>query len=137
MQTLSKQFYSKYTIEELDVIYTHINWTEFIEWSLDNIHHVNENDTVVVYDAFYVDFLRATMETISKRTIANYLSWRLVLMSSEFLSDDLRERFYKFEATKNGLPKMSPRSDECAKQTMKLCVKMLMHEQTAHKIDLM
>lgn len=55
--------------------------------------------------------------------LKSYLAWRFVLISSEFLSDALRQRFHKFEASKNGLPKMHPRSYECLKQTMKLWVK--------------
>lgn len=82
LQTLSKQFYSKYTVKELEIIYTHINWTEFIDWNLNNIYHVNENETVVFYDAFFVDYLRAAMETISKRTIGNYLGIWVQLDSS-------------------------------------------------------
>ena len=79
---------------------------------------MNENETIVFYDAFFVDYLITVMDTISKRTIANYLAWRLVLMSSEYLSDNLRERFYQFEATENGVQNINPRSIECAKQTM-------------------
>lgn len=37
------------------------------------MHHVNENETVVFEGSISVDDLKAAMETIPKRTIANYL----------------------------------------------------------------
>lgn len=48
-----------------------INWTEFIDWNLNNIHRVNENETVVFYDGIFVDKLVSTLDTVSKRTVAN------------------------------------------------------------------
>lgn len=84
---------------------------------------MNANETVVFYDALFVDQLEDAMETISKRTISNYLAWRLVLMSSKFLSDNLFQRLYQFEASKNGVHKEIPRSTICASQTMELYVK--------------
>lgn len=63
-------------------------------------------------------------QTRAKRTVANYLAWRLVLLSLEFLNDDLRQRFYQFEATQNGAIKKNPRSSKCAKQTTELYVKL-------------
>lgn len=63
------------------------------------------------------------IKTTPKQTFANYLVWRLVLLSAEFLNDNLRQRFYEFEATKNGVHKMNPRSVKCAVKTTELCVK--------------
>lgn len=84
---------------------------------------MNGNETVVFYDGIFVDNLVSTIDTITKRTLANYLAWRVVLMSSPYLNDELRQRYQQFQATKYGVLKINPRSDQCARQTMKLCVK--------------
>lgn len=99
-----------------------MNWTEFVTWNLNNLHHVIGNETVVFYDGIFVDRLFETIENLPKRTVANYLAWRVVLMTSGFLNDELRQRNNQFQATKNGVRKINPRSLQCAKQAMKLCV---------------
>lgn len=115
----------KITIQEIQThtVAVKLNWTDFLIWNLHNIPHIDENETIAfdISGRFGV-FLREIMEAndSTKRTVANYLVWRLVLMTSEFLNDDLRQRFHQFEATKYGVRKMRPRSIECAKKTMKL-----------------
>lgn len=130
------QYYAKHPIHELEEIYTQINWTDFVNWNLNNVHRVTENETVVFYDPFYVDYLVTELETLSKRTIANYLAWRLVLMSSEFLNDELRQRFYQFEASKSGVQKIHPRSSKCAKQTMELYVNSKFRKNGSRQLKL-
>lgn len=113
----------KFAVKRLEIVYEPMNWTEFINWNLNNLHHVIENETVVFYDRIFVDHLFYKLETTPKRTVANYLSWRIVLMTSKFLSEELRERYNQFEATELGVHKINPRDQQCAKQTMKSCVK--------------
>lgn len=114
-----------------------MNWTEFVNWNLNNLHHVIGNETVVFYDGIFVDHLFSTIDKIPKRTVANYLAWRLVLMTSTFLNDELRQRFNQFQASKFGVRKINPRSVQCAKQTMKLCVKSYFHRTRKKKKNLM
>lgn len=96
-----------------------------MNWNLNHLHHVIGNETVVFYDGIFVDHLFAALETTPKRTVANYLAWRIVSMTAAFLSDELRQRNDQFQATKYGVRKINPRSVQCAKQTMKLCVESI------------
>lgn len=111
--------YSKSTIREFRPHIANLNWTDFISWSFHNTEHFNENETVVFRAS---DTIINSIETFSstKRTIANYLAWRLVLMSSEFLNDELHQRFFQYKATETGVRKMIPRSVGCVIKAMKL-----------------
>lgn len=115
--------YSKSMIQEFQPRIANLNWTDFLSWNFHNIEHFNDNETVVFRARRAIVSLAInSMETFlsTKRTIANYLAWRLVLMSSEFLNDELHQRFFRYKATETGVRKMIPRPIECVKKTMKL-----------------
>lgn len=122
MFTISFQIlpHSEYsvTVEELDFNHTHTNWTDFWNWNLHNIYQVKKDDIVFIdhddNDIMY--HFKNIMEKTSKRTIANYLAWRLALMSLKFLNDDLRF------SEKIPSRMMSSLSVDCVKQTMELYV---------------
>lgn len=122
-QFLRNNDYSKSTTQKFQPLIHNLNWTDFIDWNFHNTKHFDGNETVV----FRVrDIIWLTINSMERflstkpRTIANYLAWRLVLMSSEFLNDELQQRFFRYKATETGVRKMIPQSIECAKKAMKL-----------------
>lgn len=105
--------YKKHTVQELDTIHPHINWTDFLNWNLHNIHHVDKNETVVLADANnFVDYFKIIMDKTPKRTIANYLAWRFVSMNTDYLNSDLRGDLYGAD----------PLSVQCVEEIQKLYV---------------
>lgn len=101
----------------------YLNWTDFLNWNFHNIQNINENETVIFkgFDNFtnIVSFLKDLTEAnaSTKRQIANYLAWRLVFNCSDYLSEELN---YRLNATQCDENKMSVRSEQCTKKTMKL-----------------
>lgn len=119
--------YEKRTVHELNTNYSHINWTDFLNWNLNVVYHVNESETVVLGDvANFIDYVEDLMKTTSKRTVANYLAWRFIVQASKFLNNDLRE-----------LHSRDPLSVDCLDQTNTmyvLFVKMMSYK-TAESIN--
>lgn len=113
-----KQQYLKLPIQEIPPIYFGVNWIDVVNWNLHGIHQVNENDTVNFTDPLYLFKLQFIM---NKRTTANYLAWRLIRRSKEFLSINVYERYRQFDASLRGTTiKSSSRSLDCVEYTMEL-----------------
>lgn len=113
-----KQQYLKLPIQEIPPIYFGINWIDVVNWNLHGIHRVDDNETVLFSDPLYLFKLQFLM---TKRTTANYLAWRLIRRSKEFLSTIVYERYRKFDASLRGtMIKSNSRSIECVEYTMEL-----------------
>lgn len=106
----------------LQETFPYVNWRDFISWNLNNAIHVNDNELVTVPDVNYLRQLELLLQTTPKRTIANYLGWRLVLFSADLLNDVLRKRYQQYAAEAIGMLKPDPRITECVKQTTELYV---------------
>lgn len=109
---------NEFSVQELQKIFPSVNWVEYIDWSLFNGVPFNESEIVIVPDKNYFLQLEPLLQSTSKRTIANYFAWRLVLFTAELLNDDLHQRYQKFVATTTGVEKSEPRLTECVKRTM-------------------
>lgn len=110
------------TIEELQKNYSHINWLDFINWNLKNIHHINKSQIIRIGSAVYFQQLESTLQNTPKRTIANYFAWQSVVFASKFLNDALYERYQQFLASTNDVYKMKSRYSECPLQAKELYV---------------
>lgn len=110
--------YNPFTIQQLQTTYPFINWLEFLNWSLDGIVRVNEREKVSVVDKNYLQQLNGILQSTSKRTIANYFAWRLVLYYSDNLNDELHKRSAQYDTAITGVKKSLPRLTKCVKLTM-------------------
>lgn len=110
--------YNPFTIKELQAEYPFIDWLEYINEHLLGLVPVDENEVVIVVDKNYLMNLNAIIQSTSKRTIANYCAWRLVLMYSEYLNDVLHKRNDQYVAAITGKQKSLPRLTECVQLTM-------------------
>lgn len=112
------QIYNPMTIQELQTNYPYVNWLEYFNLNLQNLTQIDENEIVIVVDRNYLQRLGGLIESTSKRTIANYFGFRLVLFGSYSLNkvlDSLRRQHFN-------LPPITPasRTTECVKKTIKL-----------------
>lgn len=107
------------TIADLESYPTSINWTDYINWSLNGLHHVNGSETVVLTMIPHID---ALIHNVGKRTIANYIAWRIVLFSAEFSSGAFHQIFQAYNNNVLGVLKANSRTAECAEYTSKKCV---------------
>lgn len=110
--------YNPFTVQQLQATYPFINWLEFLNWSLNGIAWVNEREKVSVMDKNYLQQLNGILESTSKRTIANYFAWRLVLYYSNNLNDELHQRSVQYDTAITGVKKSLPRLTQCVKLTM-------------------
>lgn len=113
-----KQQYLKLPIQEIPHIYFGVNWIDVINWNLHGIHEVNENETVIFSDPLYLFKLQFIM---TKRTTANYLAWRLIRRSKEFLSPNVYQRYQQFDSNLRGTTiKTNSRTIDCVEYAMEL-----------------
>lgn len=62
---------------------------------------VTENEVIVVITPVYFERLGAVLEATPKRTIANYLMWRSILIASTFLNTEVRFRKLSYLASQS------------------------------------
>lgn len=77
---------------------------------------------------FFED-LEYVLSTTSKRTMANYFMWRIILQTCGTLTEDLRKLKMEFIKTTIGLQAEKPRWKECAELTSQRYTE-LTHEKT-------
>ncbi|KAJ7394659.1 hypothetical protein OS493_000479, partial [Desmophyllum pertusum] len=97
-----EQAYKKLTLSQIQK-YTgdFINWTKYVELIMvDNSFQVDSQTNVVVYSMEYLGRLVKLLSITPKRTVANYLMWRVVKSKFIQLSSDFIElfKFYYLQA---------------------------------------
>ncbi|XP_073251055.1 endothelin-converting enzyme homolog [Porites lutea] len=97
-----EQAYKKLTVFKIQT-YTgeFFNWTEYLRVMMEeNSYKVDDQSEVVVYSLGYLKKLMKLLRRTPKRTVANYLMWRVVKQKFLHLSSDFTEllKFYYHEA---------------------------------------
>lgn len=90
-----------------------LTWVEYINAVLPSPLSVDENEVIVVKEPTYFDKLRLLLEDTSNRVIANYLMWRAAAYSSQYLTDELRERQLVYDEVITGKRAQKARWKEC------------------------
>lgn len=62
---------------------------------------VTEKEVIVVITPIYFERLKSILESTPKRTIANFLMWRSVLIASTFLNNEIRFRKMSYLASQS------------------------------------
>lgn len=90
------------TITELETKYPHIRWMDYFTALLPNGMRLSKDEVIVVVSPIYFERLASVLENTTKRTIANYFSWRSFIVSSNFLNDQVRIRKIQYLAAMTG-----------------------------------
>lgn len=69
---------------------------------------------IVTVPSFF-DKLEKLLSQTSKRTVANYIMWRLIAESVDQMNDKIRDIVREFESTLTGTTVRVPRWKECVK----------------------
>lgn len=101
------------TLRDVQQRYPYVPWVEYINALLPPGLEVNETETIIVSVPSYFDSLGPLLENTPKRTIANYLMWRVTAFSSFFLSEKLRNRQLVYSTAVSGKQEQEPRWKEC------------------------
>lgn len=112
--------YNKYTVKELQSEFTFVSWLETLNGILPDGLTIEENESVIVDVPEYFTALGNVIAETEKRTIANYVIWRMIYNSSPYLTEKLRQIKVEFEASTTGRKNQEPRWKQCVKITTKL-----------------
>lgn len=93
--------YNPHTIHDIQIKYPYIRWLDYVNGIMPEDMSVTENEVVVVITPVYFERLGEVLEATPKRTIANYLMWRSVLIASTFLNTEVRYRKLTYLASQS------------------------------------
>lgn len=101
------------TVTEIQGNYTYVDWITYINALLTKDVQIKETELVIINVPSYLAQLGKLLETTPKRTIANYMMWRITGFSSFFLTEDLRKRQLQYSTVISGKQEQEPRWKEC------------------------
>lgn len=93
--------------------YNFVNWLEYIKGLLPNNLNVDENETINLSVPSFLKDLQTLLSVTPKRTIANYMMWRIHAFSVAFLSEEFRKRQLQYATALSGRQEQEPRWKEC------------------------
>lgn len=105
--------YNPHSVKELQGNYSYINWLDYINALLPKDLSINDNEIVIVSVPSFFEALGPLLETTPKRTIANYMMWRIHGFSSFFLNEELRKRQLEYSTVLSGREEQEARWKEC------------------------
>lgn len=105
--------YNPFRLRQVQQMYPYIQWVEYINALLPKPLSVDENEVIVVSVPSYFESLGELLETTPKRTIANYMMWRVTAFSSFFLTNELRKRQLVYSTAVSGKQEQEARWKEC------------------------
>lgn len=109
--------YNPYTIKELQESYPYLPWLQYINALLPSGLVVDEDEIVINSVPTFFEELGEVLNSTSKRTMANYFMWRVVLTTSGTLNNQLRQLKLGFYKTAYGLQGEEERWKECISYT--------------------
>lgn len=101
------------SLRDVQKKYTYLPWVEYINALLPEGLDINENEIIIVSVPTYFENLGKLLSTTPKKTIANYMMWRITSFSLFFLTEDLRKRQLQYSTALSGKQEQEPRWKEC------------------------
>ncbi|KAL9887927.1 M13 family metallopeptidase neprilysin 2 isoform 1-T1 [Glossina fuscipes fuscipes] len=109
----SSELYNLHTITEVQQLYPYVDWLDYINALLPVELKVNEDELVNVAVPSFFENLGKLLEKTPKRTICNYMMWRIHAFSVGFLSEEYRKRQLKYSTAVTGREEQEARWKEC------------------------
>lgn len=100
-------------MSEVQQKYPYIQWVDYINALLPTTLQINENEVIIVSVPAYFDKLGELLAKTPRRTIANYMMWRITAFSSFFMTEELRKRQLQYSTAVSGKQEQEPRWKEC------------------------
>uniref|UniRef100_A0A0R3RW48 Peptidase_M13 domain-containing protein n=1 Tax=Elaeophora elaphi TaxID=1147741 RepID=A0A0R3RW48_9BILA len=95
---------NRFQLWQLSNLFPHIDLITYIYTIFGGLEKLSPNDTVIIREPEYFRRIQEVMRRSNKRTIANYVLWRVIQGYSPFLPPIMREPFYIFKANQSGIP---------------------------------
>lgn len=109
----ANKLYNPMTIGELSKQVPAVPWLKYINVVLAPHHIVTEDERVIVNVPDYFGKLVTLLEETPKRTLANYLLWRVSGGSVSYLNQAARKLQLKYSSVLTGTTERKPRWEEC------------------------
>lgn len=110
----ANEVYNKMTIAELQEKFPfNDDWLQYINGILPDEAKLTLEDPVVVYELLYFERLNNFLVTVPKNVVANYLMWRVVMESADYLSVIVRNRQQEFNQQTTGAEVRVAKWQEC------------------------
>ncbi|KAI5708639.1 hypothetical protein M8J76_000107 [Diaphorina citri] len=93
--------------------YPSIPWTEYINTILSPNAQLKDDETIIVTEPEYIHDLEKLLSTTPKRTMANYVMWRVTAASVGFLTEAIGARRLAFITAVTGVSEEEARWKEC------------------------
>lgn len=100
------------SLREMQEKFSYFNWVRFLQESYPNLD-INENEMVAITDMNFFEKFDSLLDNTDKRTLANYLMWRVVAQAIPYLSQQFRERETQYTSLFFGHHKRQPRWRDC------------------------
>lgn len=117
--------YNPCTIKQLQELYPYLDWLDYVNSMLPPGLNVTENETVINSAPKFFERLGEVLNSTSKRTIANYLLFRVIFTTSNTLTSDLRKLQLELDQVVFGTQSEQPRWKECIQYALIEWVNML------------
>lgn len=104
-------------IKEIQERYPYINWLTYSNSMMPEGLVLEENEIVSVTEPSFFASLGDLLNRTPKRTMANYMMWRIALYAARFMTTELRAGRIKFLAAITGQQVDEPRWKECIEYT--------------------
>lgn len=102
------------TVKEMQEKYPYLKWLDYFNVILKPTElQIDEHEIISVSVPSYFEKLGKVLAQTPKRTIANYVIWRITGFSSFFLTEELRKRQLQYSTAISGKQEQEPRWKEC------------------------
>ena len=106
--------YNPMSVKDFQHKYPYTDWVEYFNAILRNTGiTIDENEVIIVSVPSFMEALGPLLQNTPKRTIANYVMWRISGFSSFFLTEQLRKRQLQYSTAISGKQEQEPRWKEC------------------------
>ncbi|XP_075145617.1 M13 family metallopeptidase neprilysin 2 isoform X2 [Haematobia irritans] len=109
----SNKLYNLRTIKEVQEAYPYVQWLDYINALLPKGLSVEEDEVINVSVPSFMEELGELLQRTDKRTIANYMMWRIHAFSVAFLSEEFRKRQLQYATALTGRQEQEARWKEC------------------------
>lgn len=109
----SSALYNLRTVGQLSKDYPYVSWKEYINALLPAGLQIDDDEPINVSVPSFFEDLGPLLAKTSKRTIANYMMWRIHAFSISFLSEEFRKRQLEYATALSGRQEQEARWKEC------------------------
>ncbi|KAI6189997.1 hypothetical protein M3Y97_00069000 [Aphelenchoides bicaudatus] len=104
---------NRFQLKELKEMFPDLDLSVYIKGVFKSIVPISDNDTIIIREVNYFRGVQKLLKTVSKRTISNYIAWRLVQSYSLFLPQNTRQLLHQYKANLTGDLEQAPRWEDC------------------------